>query len=720
MNNKLSAGRTATMRRRRAAGGALRGASPRTRSLAIAASLLALLPPLLVMAAGTDHEEASASVERRLAHASRLLSSDEFEGRGIGTRGLDQAAELIADEFRQIGLKTELYEQTPFQRFTVVRDARPGDKNELAFLFVGPANDGADEDAQTRDDGAGEQDGANKLKLSLGEDFNPLAIGSSGTLDVPLVFVGYGITADELDYDDYTGVDANGKAVIVLRHEPQQNNPHSKFDGTEHSEHAPFRRKLSNALDHGAAAVIFCTSQPEIERRVQQYYRRWQAALEELDKADKKFRQIANPTRDQIESHRQEIETLAKRVVRFGEQLRQEYDPVLSFEGAGSSSTEPGIPVLHARRAVIDRLLKAAGGKDLATLEGEIDQGPTPQSFALDGWRCRGTITVDREKVAVKNVVAVLEGEGPHADETIVIGAHYDHLGHGGRGSAAPGSTAIHNGADDNASGAAVLLQVARRLANRSGKLPRRVVFIAFTGEERGLLGSAEYVRHPLFPLEKTVAMLNMDMVGRLRDDKLIVNGTGTAAEFPAWLDEINERDGFHLVKSPSGFGPSDHTSFYAKKIPVLHFFTGEHADYHKPTDDFEYLNVPGMRRVGELVADMAVRIAESPDPPTYQATKSSSPDRQRAGDRPYFGSIPAFGEQVEGYPLSGVAPESPAARAGVQAGDVIIRFGKHKITSLEDFDSALRRFKTGDKVAVIVRRDGKEVALNVILDPPR
>jgi len=126
------------------------------------------------------------------------------------------------------------------------------------------------------------------------------------------------------------------------------------------------------------------------------------------------------------------------------------------------------------------------------------------------------------------------------------------------------------------------------------------------------------------------------------------------------------------------------------------------------------------MRRVGELVADMAVRIAESPDPPTYQVTKSSSQDRQRAGDRPYFGSIPAFGEQVEGYPLSGVAPESPAARAGVQAGDVIIRFGKHKITSLEDFDSALRRFKTGDKVAVIVRRDGKEVALNVILDPPR
>jgi Zn-dependent M28 family amino/carboxypeptidase len=320
-------------------------------------------------------------------------------------------------------------------------------------------------------------------------------------------------------------------------------------------------------------------------------------------------------------------------------------------------------------------------------------------------------------------VIAVLEGEGPMAEETIVVGAHYDHLGRGESGSLAIGSKEIHNGADDNGSGTAALLEVTRQLADREKKLPRRVVFIAFTGEERGLLGSGHYVHHPLFPIENTVAMLNMDMVGRMKDDELVVYGTGTAKSFDGLIDELNERRGFKIKREAGGFGPSDHSSFYARKIPVLHFFTGLHNDYHRPSDDANKLNVPGIRRVSEMVAEAVVSIAEAEQRPEYHQTQRESlrPGDRPAGDRPYFGSIPNLaGGEEEGYAIQGVGNDSPAQKAGLQAGDVIIRLGKNKIGNLADFDSALRKYKADDKVPVIVRRDGKEVKLEVVLEAPR
>ncbi len=477
---------------------------------------------------------------------------------------------------------------------------------------------------------------------------------------------------------------------------------------------------MSNAYQHGAVAVVFCTTQFQIDRRVAQFQRRWQVAIDDLVQANAEFIAIDNPSQEQLEAQRQKIEGLVEQVKKHGERIRDAYDPVLGFTEAGEADSRRDMPVAHCRRGQIDRVLKAAVGKDLATLEREIDNGPTPQSFELPGWRLQGEIAVERDEVEVKNVVAVLEGEGPRADETIVIGAHYDHLGRGGSKSGSPGSNEIHNGADDNASGTAVLIEIARKLASREEKLSRRIVFIAFTGEERGLLGSAEYVRAPLFPMEKTVAMLNMDMVGRLKDDKLIVNGTGTAEEFSGWIDEVNERLGFRLTKSPGGYGPSDHQTFYVKKIPVLHFFTGSHSDYHRPTDDFENINVPGMRRVGELVSEVAVRIAQSPDRPQYREVKPKLAAHGPKGVRPYFGSIPDFSQVDGGYALSGVAPESPAARAGMQGGDVIVRLGDNKIGNLEDFDGALRKYQGGDKVPVVVRRGIEELTLEVTLDPPR
>jgi hypothetical protein len=666
------------------------------------AVLTALIAAVCAPRASLAAEEANA-VESRLADAARYLASDELEGRGVGTKGLDLAAEYIAAQFRDIGLKTELFDDGPFQTFQVTTGASLGSPNELTL--VGPAG----EDGQPR-----------RIALKAGADFNPLAIGGSGKFDLPLVFVGYGITGAKENYDDYAGVDVKDKAVIILRHEPEQSNPHSVFNGTGVSRHAPFRRKVSNAYEHGAAAVIFCTDDFEIRKDIADLRKRWQVAIDEIAQANSKFKAIAKPSDDEWTKHEAKVRRLADDVRRFADQLEAAQDPLLPFDGAGRDAAEGrDFPILACRRAALDQALGAAFGTTLAQLEAEIDQGPTPKSRPLDGWRATGEVTVERQETQVKNVVGVLEGQGPHADETIVVGAHYDHLGFGGSGSAAPGVHEIHNGADDNGSGTSVLIEVARQLAAR-GKLPRRVVFIAFTGEERGLLGSARYVRNPLVPIESTVAMINLDMVGRLKDEKLIVHGTGTAKEFDALVDDLAKQHHFSIAKKPGGFGPSDHSSFYGVKVPVLFFFTGSHSDYHRPSDDFEKLNISGMRRVGELIADATLALAQQDQRPAYVEVQDLGDMIRSGGDRPYFGSIPDFAQEQPGYALTGVSKDGPAERAGLKAGDIIVRFGDSKIGNLEDFDSALRKYKAGDKVPVTVRRGTDQVTLEVTLDPPR
>ncbi len=647
--------------------------------------------------------EDASTVESRLADTAKFLASDELEGRGIGTKGLDVAADYIAKEFAAIGLKTDLFDGGPFQKFKMTTGSNLGEPNSLAF--IGPAS--ADGTSQP-------------IELKLGEGFNPLAIGGSGKFDLPLVFVGYGITAKKEGYDDYEGVDVKDKAVVILRHEPQQNNPHSVFNGTDHSQYAPFRRKVSNAYEHGAAAVIFMTDDFDLKKNLASKRDRWQVAVDEITKANADFKEIKQPSADEWQKHVTKLKNLADDVKRYAEEIDAAVDPLLPFEGAGPEGSEGRqFPVIAVRRSVLNPIIESVLGKPLATIEQEIDKDLKPQSKQLTGWQAKGEVTVERQEVEVKNVIGVLEGEGPHADETIVIGAHYDHLGLGGANSAAPGVKEIHNGADDNGSGTTVLLEVARQLVAQ-GKPPRRIVFIAFTGEERGLVGSARYVREPLVPIDKTVAMLNLDMVGRLADEKLIVHGTGTAKEFDALVDEFGKEHGFEITKKPGGFGPSDHASFYGAKVPVLFYFTGTHTDYHRPSDDFEKLNVSGMRRVANLVSQTAEVLAKADTRPAYQEVAGDTERMGGGGDRPYFGSIPDFAQTEPGYAISGATKGSPADRGGLRAGDNLIQFGDSKVGNLEDFDSALRKYKAGDKVPVIVKRKGEEVKLEVTLDPPK
>jgi hypothetical protein len=646
-------------------------------------------------------DEAS-SIEKRLADSARYLSSDELEGRGTETKGLALAAEYIAQEFRRAGLRTDLFDGTPFQEFQLTTAAKLGKNNRLAL--IGPA----------ASDGGQPQ----RIELKLAEDFTPLPMSGSATFDLPLVFVGYGITAKDVGYDDYQGVDVTGKAVLILRHEPQQADPDSPFDGTKTSAHAPFTRKVSNAFEHGAAAVVFCSDEFEIRKRVTSARDKWRQALDRLAQAHAELKQGKAESLEEIEAQRGRIDELIRQVETWSQKIQAENDPVLAFSAGGPGGEGRDFPVVHCRRAVLANAVQTALGADLATLEKQIDEDFTPKSRPLAGWRLTGEVEIERHQIQVHNVVGVLEGEGPLADETLVIGAHYDHLGYGEPGSLAHGEKAVHNGADDNASGVAVLLEIARQLAARGEKLPRRVVFIAFAGEERGLLGSAFYVRNPVAPIEQTIAMINLDMVGRLTDDKLIVHGSGTAPSFDALLDRLAQEQGFQLTKKPGGFGPSDHSTFYSKQIPVLHFLTGTHKDYHRPSDDFEKLNIPGMRRIGAMIVDVALALAGAETRPQYVAVAQPK-GMSGGGDRPYFGSIPDFAGEGPGYAISGVTEGGPAQRAGLAGGDVIVQFGDSKIGGLEDFDSALRKYEGGDRVPVTVRRDGREETFHVTLDPP-
>ncbi len=415
-------------------------------------------------------------------------------------------------------------------------------------------------------------------------------------------------------------------------------------------------------------------------------------------------------------------QALSKEIVRFKETKTElaagAPDKLMKF-GYGGSESAREIPLAHITRKIADQVLQAALKKTLTEIEKEIDKELKPQSAPLAGWTVSGEFQIERVKAVVKNVIGVLEGSGPLADETVVIGAHYDHVGRGGRDSLSPGSTDIHNGADDNASGTASLLELARRLAARPQKPARRIVFIAFTAEESGLIGSARYCQEPIFPLEKTVAMLNMDMVGRLVDNKLTVFGTGTSPHWNELLDKLGKAAGFELTKKPEGFGPSDQSSFYAKKIPVLHFFTGNHPDYHRPSDDWEKINVPGIEKVTDFIEEVALDTVNNPKKPEYVAITSTA-NPLREGSRPYFGSIPDFGTDKPGYALAGVGPGSPAEKGGLKAGDRIIQINQTKIGNLEDFDLALRKFAAGDVIEVTAARGEQEVKLKITLGKPR
>jgi hypothetical protein len=397
---------------------------------------------------------------------------------------------------------------------------------------------------------------------------------------------------------------------------------------------------------------------------------------------------------------------------------------------ASAQSTEEAVALLNDVRTLADDEL---GGRLIGTPGADSAAAFLARRFRHAGLRRspKGwyqTFTVSRDAPAAvhagiggavgKNVIGVLPGRDPELrNEIVVVGAHYDHLGPGRFGALDPDSAGrVHNGADDNASGSSALIHIAARLA--AAPPARTVVFIAFSGEEAGLLGSDYYVKNPVYPLTRTFAMVNLDMVGRLREDRLLVYGSATAAEFPALLDSLNAGAGFDLRASGDGWGRSDHSSFYAAGKPVLHMFTDLHEDYHRASDDWDKVNPDGLARVANFTAQVVRALADRRTPLTFVNVPPPAPvaSGSSAGYGAYLGSIPDMSENPGGVRLTGVRAGSPAEQAGLRGNDIITGIGERAVPDLQAMTNALRQHKPGDVVEVRFIRDGMEQRTTVTL----
>jgi hypothetical protein len=559
------------------------------------------------------------------------LASDQMKGRGDGSPELNRAADYIAFQFRSWGLKPMGDDGTYFQSFEITTGAVLGQNNDLQV---------------------------NGNPLSSG-DFTPVMFSNSADVDGPLAFVGYGITAPDSKYDDYSGagsIPGGGTIAVAIRQSPDNKN-------AAHLGHASLIDKAINAKQHGAKAIIF---------------------INDPQQADDDIR-VASRTEE---------------------------------------TADLGIPAVFAKRDVVLTLFKTAG-KDIPALQKKIDSELKPESFVLPDAHVHVATDIVRTRKTVRNVVGAVEGSAAALQkEWVVVGAHYDHLGLGDQNSLAPSQIGqVHHGADDNASGTAGVLELAQLAAKNRHEWKRSVLFITFAGEELGLLGSSNFVNHPTIPLKNVTSMINMDMIGRLNNDRLYVGGVGTSPSFKPWLEEMNKPVQLKLDYSDSGYGASDHMSFNAKKIPVLFFFSGLHTDYHKPSDTADKINAAGAVRVLSLVYTMMDRLATDSGRLEYaevQQPQAPASGSGGGGYGPYFGSVPDFRDDLKGVLFADVQTNSPAAKAGLKQGDLLVEFDGKPVQNLYDFFYALSPKKPGDKVAVVVKRDGQDVKVDVTLEARR
>ncbi len=329
--------------------------------------------------------------------------------------------------------------------------------------------------------------------------------------------------------------------------------------------------------------------------------------------------------------------------------------------------------------------------------------------FKNDGFRVTLVVSLVREMRTGNNVIGFINNQSPY---TVVIGAHYDHLGYGEENSLHKGERAIHNGADDNASGTAVMIELAKFL--KKSKLKKfNYLFIGFSGEELGLLGSGYFTKSDLFSNYQVNYMLNMDMIGRLDSTNrtIIINGAGTSPFWNSTLSSI-QAGKLNVKTTESGIGPSDHTSFYLKDIPVLHFFTGTHADYHKPSDDWEKLNIQGMVDIADY---MIALIEASEKQGKLEFTKTKEPEIGKVSSfKVSLGVVPDYAYEGQGMRIDGVSEGKPAQKAGLKAGDVIVQMGEEKIKDIYAYMAALGKFTKGQTIEIRFIRDGKELGVNV------
>ncbi|WP_437609161.1 M20/M25/M40 family metallo-hydrolase [Sorangium sp. So ce834] len=650
------------------------------------------------------------AAEARIKADVAYLASPELAGRATGEPGAELAAEFIARRFDELKLSPLGGQGGDANAYLQVFDARVGADVAPAALAVQRA-------------GRKQSVEAGKLVTADGS--------ASGTASGAAVLVGHGVTAPALSWDDYGGRDIEGKIAVVLDGVPTlgdgaeaapqagaaKADPHggaAKADPHGGAAKADPHGGAAKADPHGGAAH----ADPHGAAHADPHHgssSRPADALRDFGSVRYKLRTA------------REHKAAGVILVAAGDELPRVSDDAASM----------GIPAVVITRSAARALFPTAGlpppakpeaAKQAAAKPAAAKQAPAkaPGPKPLAGTTVEITTKVTPRMAQAGNVIGLLPARdgSPHAGEYVVIGAHYDHLGHGGNSySRAPGVHAVHPGADDNASGTAMLLEVARRFAALPARPDRNLLFIAFGAEELGTLGSRHFVDHPPAPLEGTksiVAMINADMVGRMREDKLLVDGLGTSPDWKPIVDGAARGLGLALQFGVEGFGASDHTSFTASRVPVAFLFTGVHEDYHRPSDTADKIDAAGVSRCAVLAARMALALAQRDARMAFTDPPADPHRSMRRGFRASLGTMPDYAYQGPGVKLTGVRPDAPATRAGMQAGDVIVRIGAHAITNIHDFMFALGELEPGREVVIEVERGGTRVPLKVIPAPGR
>ena len=555
----------------------------------------------------------------------RFLSDDKRAGRYPGTRGSKDVIAYLINQLKSYGVQPAGEGSSFKQTFSILDSVKIGRNNSLKI---------------------------NDRPLNIEKDYIPLWFSGNSSVSAEVVFAGYGINliTDSLVWNDYKDLNVDGKWVMVMRHSPERENPHSIY-----APHSDLHKKMIEARDRGAAGIIFIS-------------------------------QVEDST-----------------LIPF------KYIPGYS---------KSGIPAIQIDNEVADNILNSVGSSR-KIIQDKMNNNLKPESFKISNIKISANVELKNIYSRAANVIGkIVSRNHKYRDEYVVIGAHFDHLGYGGPGSGSlkPDTNAIHNGANDNASGTAGLLELAHKLQNNRQLLKRSILLIGFDAEERGLLGSKYFIQNPTVEKSNIVTMINMDMIGKMKDSTVVIGGVGTSPIFEKILDSLSIDSGLKFEFNQAGYGPSDHASFYSENIPVLFFFTGDYDNnYHLPEDDWQSINLKGERQILNVIHNLVIDISRQNLKPSFTLAGPKKQQTQRNNNKIKLGIIPHYGGTIDGLKIDKIYdPNGPAARAGIRSGDIIKSINKKPVKDIYEYMKRIKDLKKGQSVSMDIKRDGRIIMLTV------
>ena len=563
--------------------------------------------------------------EKDIMEHIRFLSDDKRAGRYPGTRGSKDVIAYLINQLKSYGVQPAGEGSSFKQTFSILDSVKIGRNNSLKI---------------------------NDRPLNIEKDYIPLWFSGNSSVSAEVVFAGYGINliTDSLVWNDYKDLNVDGKWVMVMRHSPERENPHSIY-----APHSDLHKKMIEARDRGAAGIIFIS-------------------------------QVEDST-----------------LIPF------KYIPGYS---------KSGIPAIQIDNEVADDILNSVGSSR-KIIQDKMNNNLKPESFKISNIKISANVELKNIYSRAANVIGkIVSRNHKYRDEYVIIGAHFDHLGYGGPGSGSlkPDTNAIHNGANDNASGTAGLIELAHKLQNNRQLLKRSILLIGFDAEERGLLGSKYFIQNPTVEKSNIVTMINMDMIGKMKDSTVVIGGVGTSPIFEKILDSLSIDSGLKFEFNQAGYGPSDHASFYSENIPVLFFFTGDYDNnYHLPEDDWQSINLKGERQILNVIHNLVIDISRQNLKPSFTLAGPKKQQTQRNNNKIKLGIIPHYGGTIDGLKIDKIYdPNGPAARAGIRSGDIIKSINKKPVKDIYEYMKRIKDLKKGQSVSMDIKRDGRIIMLTV------